>query len=40
MNEVLLIKMGELSLKGLNRRSFEDQLVRNLRRQLAPLGDW
>ena len=40
MNEVLLIKMGELSLKGLNRRSFEDQLVRNLRRQLAPLGGW
>ena len=40
MNEVLLIKMGELSLKGLNRRSFEDQLVRNLRRALSPLGDW
>jgi len=40
MNEVLLIKMGELALKGLNRRSFEDQLVRNLRRALAPLGDW
>ena len=40
MNEVLLIKMGELALKGLNRRSFEDQLVKNLRRQLAPLGSW
>ncbi|MCL1951347.1 MAG: tRNA 4-thiouridine(8) synthase ThiI [Oscillospiraceae bacterium] len=40
MNEVLLIKMGELSLKGLNRRSFEDQLVKNLRRALLPLGDW
>jgi len=40
MNEVLLIKMGELSLKGLNRRSFEDQLVRNLRRALTPLGGW
>ena len=40
MNEVLLIKMGELALKGLNRRAFEDQLIKNLRRQLAPLGDW
>jgi len=40
MNEVLLIKMGELALKGLNRRAFEDQLVRNLKRQLALLGDW
>ncbi|MDR2686649.1 MAG: tRNA 4-thiouridine(8) synthase ThiI [Oscillospiraceae bacterium] len=40
MDEVLLIKMGELALKGLNRRAFEDQLVRNLRRQLAPLGGW
>jgi len=40
MDEVLLIKMGELALKGLNRRAFEDQLVRNLKRQLSPLGDW
>ena len=40
MNEVLLIKMGELALKGLNRRSFEDQLVKNLRRALSPLGNW
>ncbi|MCL2494097.1 MAG: tRNA 4-thiouridine(8) synthase ThiI [Oscillospiraceae bacterium] len=40
MTEVLLIKMGELALKGLNRRAFEDQLIRNLRRALNPLGDW
>ncbi len=41
MNEVLLIKMGELALKGLNRRTFEEQAVKNLRRALSPaLGSW
>jgi len=40
MTEVLLIKSGELVLKGLNRRTFEDQLIKNLRRALAPLGNW
>ena len=40
MQELLHLKMGELSLKGLNRRSFEDQLLKNLRRQLRPLGEW
>lgn len=40
MDELLLLKMGELSLKGLNRRTFEDQLLKNLRRQLRPLGEW
>ncbi|MDR2753540.1 MAG: tRNA 4-thiouridine(8) synthase ThiI [Oscillospiraceae bacterium] len=40
MNEVLLIKAGELVLKGLNRRTFEDQLLKNLRRALRPLGPW
>ena len=40
MNEVLLIKSGELVLKGLNRRAFEDQLIKNLRRQLSPFGSW
>ncbi len=36
--EILLIKNGELALKGLNRGSFEDVLVKNLRRRLRPLG--
>ena len=40
MNEVLLIKSGELVLKGQNRRTFEDQLIKNLRRALSPLGTW
>lgn len=38
--ESILIKMGELALKGLNRRNFEAVLIRNLRHQLQELGDW
>ncbi len=38
MKEVLLIKNGELALKGLNRRSFEDLLVKNMKRRLEDLG--
>lgn len=38
MKEVILIKNGELALKGLNRRTFEDMLMANMRRRLADLG--
>ncbi|MCD8142767.1 MAG: tRNA 4-thiouridine(8) synthase ThiI [Clostridiales bacterium] len=38
MNELFLLKLGEMVLKGLNRRRFEDQLLGNLRRRLAPYG--
>ena len=38
MKEVILVKNGELALKGLNRRSFEDMLMANIRRRLASLG--
>ena len=38
MKEVILIKLGEVVLKGLNRRSFEDVLLRNIRRRIAALG--
>lgn len=34
MKEVLLIKNGELALKGLNRSTFEDILVKNMKRRL------
>ncbi len=34
MKEVLLIKNGEIALKGLNRSTFEDILVKNIRRRL------
>ena len=30
MKEILLIKNGELALKGLNRNNFEDILIKNL----------
>ena len=35
-----MLKNGEIALKGLNRRTFEDQLIKNLRRRLSPLGPW
>ena len=34
MKEIILIKNGELALKGLNRMTFEDILVKNIRRRL------
>ena len=36
--EILLIKNGELALKGLNRHTFEETLMRNLRWRLKPAG--
>ena len=38
MKETILIKNGELALKGLNRRSFEDILIKNMRHRLSDLG--
>lgn len=38
MKEIILIKNGEIALKGLNRSSFEDLLIKNIKRKLAPLG--
>ena len=30
--ELILIKVGEIALKGLNRRTFEDVLMKNIKR--------
>lgn len=38
MKEIILVKNGELVLKGLNRNSFEDVLIKNMKRHLAELG--
>ena len=38
MKEIILITDGELALKGLNRRSFEDKMVATIRRRLKSLG--
>lgn len=40
MQEVLLIKNGELALKGLNRGTFEDVLMKNIRRAVKQLGQF
>lgn len=36
--ELFLLKLGEVVLKGLNRRSFEDKLVSNVRRRVKHCG--
>ena len=38
MNDIILLKLGEIVLKGLNRKSFEQKLVSNVRRRLAHIG--
>lgn len=38
MKEIILIKNGELVLKGLNRNAFEDVLIKNMKRHLADIG--
>lgn len=39
MKEIILIKNGELALKGLNRSNFEDTLIKNMKRRLKDLGE-
>ena len=39
MKEVLLLKCGEIVLKGLNRKKFEDRLLGNIKRRLKHIGD-
>lgn len=38
--EVILLKLGEIALKGLNRRAFEDVLLKNIRRRLGSAGEF
>ena len=40
MNDMILLKQGEVVLKGLNRRSFEMKLMANIRRRLRGLGEF
>ena len=39
MKEVLLLKCGEIILKGLNRKAFEDKLLGNIKRRLKHVAD-
>ena len=38
MNDIILLKLGELVLKGLNRHNFEEKLMSNARRRLRSCG--
>ena len=38
MKELILAKYGEIALKGLNRNTFEDILMKNIRRRLRSVG--
>ncbi|MBE6851915.1 MAG: tRNA 4-thiouridine(8) synthase ThiI [Ruminococcus sp.] len=38
MKELILAKYGEIALKGLNKNTFEDMLIKNIKRRLKPVG--
>ncbi len=38
MNEIILLKYGEIALKGLNKNVFEDILLRNIRWRMRDMG--
>ncbi|MGN1001345.1 MAG: tRNA uracil 4-sulfurtransferase ThiI [Oscillospiraceae bacterium] len=40
MNDMILLKQGEIVLKGLNRKNFEQKLISNVVRRLKPYGDF
>ena len=40
MNDIILLKQGEIILKGLNRREFEVRLINNIKRRLRPFGEF
>lgn len=38
MKEIVLVKFGEMALKGLNKKTFEDMLKKNIKRRIKNLG--
>ena len=40
MNEIFLLKQGEMVLKGLNKRGFEEKLMGNAKRRLKAFGSF
>lgn len=40
MKEIFLLKLGEIVLKGANKRQFEDKLRQNVRRRMKEYGDF
>ena len=40
MQDMILLKLGEIVLKGLNKKYFEQKLISNVKRRLKPLGSF
>jgi len=40
VKEIILLKEGEIALKGLNKKNFEDALIKNVRRRLKSAGNF
>lgn len=40
MREIILIKLGEIVLKGLNKKNFEDKLIKNIREKIETVGEF
>ena len=40
MKEIFLLKLGEIVLKGANKRQFESRLRQNVRRRMKPYGNF
>lgn len=40
MKEIVMVKYGEIALKGLNKSTFEDMLQKNIKRRLKDLGQF
>jgi len=40
VKEIFLLKLGEIVLKGANKRQFEDKLRQNVRRRMRPFGNF
>ena len=38
VKEVIMAKYGEIALKGLNKHTFEDLLIKNIKRRLSKFG--
>ncbi len=40
MKEIILIKLGEIVLKGLNRKHFESMLIKNIKKSVSPNNEY
>ena len=40
MKELIMVKYGEIALKGINKKTFEDMLQSNIKRRLKKIGQF